>query len=205
MDRDELTYSDLPLELQREIVGFQYALRAAVEELAEVTGKTADEHRHWLNEAAIAVAASLPAQEVEKIMTAMLAFREQSRQGTTTARLGDRITGLGWVGHDQQPVIATGSSRIPNYYNPPIGTPLRWQDDQTGQLEAAVVAYFDRHPTEAQIELVKDWLRYYANAPCWQDPNGAIAELVREAPLIRSMAGIDQWLEKAMHEGIDPF
>lgn len=57
MNRDELTYSDLPMELQREIVGFQYALRAAVEELAEVTGKTAYEHRRWLNDAACAVAA----------------------------------------------------------------------------------------------------------------------------------------------------
>jgi hypothetical protein len=67
------------------------------------------------------------------------------------------------------------------------------------------MAYFDRIPTDVQLSLVKDWLRYYASAPCWQDPHGAIAELVREVPLIRSMSDVDQWLEKAMHEGIDPF
>lgn len=117
----------------------------------------------------------------------------------------DSVTGLRWGGFDQQPITAKNGSRIPDYYHPPHGTPLRWQDDQTGELRAAVMAYFDRHPTAAQVELIRDWLRYYANAPCWTDIHGVIAQLVREAPLIRSMADVDQWLSKAMPEGIDPF
>jgi hypothetical protein len=117
-DFKDLTYSDLPLELQREIVGLQYALRAAVEELAGITGKTTHEHSHWLNEAATAVAASLTDKEIEKTIAAMDAFRSQSQQGSTTAQVGDRVTGIGWVGHDQQPVIATGGFSHPQLLPP---------------------------------------------------------------------------------------
>lgn len=98
---------------------------------------------------------------------------------------------------------------IPNYYIPPFGLPLRWQDEQSGRLVAAVTAYFERkltnEQTNEQIALVADYCRYYASAPCWEDPQGAIAALAERAPLLKSMTDIDDWLEAALHEAIDPF
>lgn len=34
------------------------------------------------------------------------------------------------------------NSPMPDFYVPPLSTPLRWQDEQTGTLPNAVKAYF---------------------------------------------------------------
>ena len=67
------------------------------------------------------------------------------------------------------------SSVIPTFYRQPLGLPLRWLDEQSGILPAAVTSYFEhaldeKKPfTETQLNLVIQYCRYYINAPCWID------------------------------------
>ncbi len=64
------------------------------------------------------------------------------------------------------------TSLIPSEYQA-MGLPLRWQDEQSGRLAAAVQAFHDerlhRQPMEpSQFELLHDYLVYYIEAPAWE-------------------------------------
>ena len=102
-------------------------------------------------------------------------------------------------------------SRMPDYYRPPLAAPLRWQDDQTGELPAAVMAYFDRKQTPEQLELVRDYCQYYINAPCWDnnpyndEENRRELREVREAiKRVKTHKELNDWIYQCLDMGIDP-
>ncbi len=102
-------------------------------------------------------------------------------------------------------------SRMPTFYRNPLGLPLRWQDEQSGQLPGAVLAYFSQTATATQTALVCDYLRYYILAPCWdrpvQDDEEGCLELahVREqADSLNCTEDINTFIETCLQMGIDP-
>lgn len=102
-------------------------------------------------------------------------------------------------------------------YRSPLGLPLYWKDEQSGVLPAAIWAFINHKvdsaepPTVDQIKLIRDYLAYYINAPCWEnncEGNNEMADILIEA---RGMAGkietavdIDRFISKCMEIGLDP-
>jgi hypothetical protein len=97
-----------------------------------------------------------------------------------------------------------------------LDAPLRWQDEQTGELPAAVHAFF-KVPgspplTHAQFGMVKDYAIYYINAPMW-DANPAhddesrkhLEELRQQAEQCKDEKQFKLWLHKCLEVCIDPF
>lgn len=105
-------------------------------------------------------------------------------------------------------------SPMPDFYVPPWQTPLYWGDEQTGVLPSAVKAYLDHRLDQSkpfqgtQFALVRDYLRYYINAPCWVgDPDwkeDKIAELQASVTTIKTAEEMHDWLMKCLDMGIDP-
>ena len=109
---------------------------------------------------------------------------------------------------------------MPNFYREmfpggPAG-PLRWQDEQSGVLPAAVLAYFEHRQTPAQLKLVVEYLRYYLHAPCWDDnpylDEEGRAELaglrariteIQQSPEVNEHK-IETWIWDCLEMGIDP-
>jgi len=102
----------------------------------------------------------------------------------------------------------TSQMQMPTAY--PDGGPLRWQDEQSGDLPAAVSAYFnclidyEKVPTESQITLLTWYCRYYINAPCWS-PGPYLRKLRHQAAEIKSLRDIVKFCEEAAEWGLDPF
>ncbi len=106
--------------------------------------------------------------------------------------------------------------RIPAVYLPPLGGPLRWQDEQSGVLPGAVMAYFNHRQVPSQTKIVVEYLRYYIHAPCWDNNpyHDAVsrAELaVMRSRIVTIQAGsladereIEQWIADCLEIGIDP-
>ena len=100
---------------------------------------------------------------------------------------------------------------IPDFYRPPTGGPLRWQDDQSNILPDAVYAFFDVPGfdpiTPEQLELVREYAEYYINAPCWM--TGDDPELWRELrasiKAVKTKEAMMAWLKQALKVTIDPF
>jgi hypothetical protein len=97
-----------------------------------------------------------------------------------------------------------------------FGGPLRWQDEQSGQLIAAVHAYFrvSGYPpiTHAQFELVRDYAEYYINAPCWDSnpynddaSRKHLEELRQQVKDCKTDAQLESWLLLCLEVGLDPF
>jgi len=105
-------------------------------------------------------------------------------------------------------IIANPVSCMPNWYRPPLGLPLRWQDEQSGELPAAIMAYFhhkEQPMLRLQIKLVLDYLRYYIHAPCWMyDPPEELAELRSRVETLSTEEEIDAWIQDCLEIGIDP-
>ena len=110
-------------------------------------------------------------------------------------------------------------SRIPNFYRAPLGLPLNWRDDVTGQLPAAVTAYLnnriDGKPiTDGQVALVCEYMVHHINAPCWlantidEEADAmqleAITELRREAAAAKTVEDIAAYIHHALDWGLDP-
>jgi hypothetical protein len=109
-------------------------------------------------------------------------------------------------------------SRIPNYYRPMAGNPsilgpLRWQDDVTGELPTAMMAFFKYNSlTYDHLALVREYGEYYINAPCWDwNPNlteegkqelAHLRSLIKEVKTKREIMG---WVHQCLDIGIDPF
>lgn len=115
---------------------------------------------------------------------------------------------------DDQPIIIdiviARKSRMPNFYRE-WGGPLRWRDDQTGELPTAVLAFFDRKQTPDQLELVRDYCEYYINAPCWDDnPYNVEEDFERlrkrrkEITQAKTFMDINGWIHRCIDMGIDP-
>ncbi len=104
------------------------------------------------------------------------------------------------------------TSRMPAIYRPPTGGPLRWQDDVTGVLPAAVLAFLDFSLgvnvafTAEQLDLVRDYCQYYINAPCWNttDMEAAFVELRERIIGVQAVEELDKWLHDCLDIGIDP-
>lgn len=104
-------------------------------------------------------------------------------------------------------------TRIPNFYRPGIGTggPLRWQDDVTGVLPAAVFAFFqygvkqsDVPPTEEQLGLVREYMEYYVNAPCWQQDDTKKLDTLREKiQVLKTVQELNDFIYECMEIGLD--
>ncbi len=105
-------------------------------------------------------------------------------------------------------IASSRPSRIPKIYRPPTGGPLRWQDDESGETQAAVAAYFlhreDGFPmTPEQIEIVRDYCQYYIEAPCWAP--GTVDVLQAKICTVKTARALCIWLGEALEIGIDPF
>ncbi len=101
---------------------------------------------------------------------------------------------------------------IPPIYREPYGLPLRWQDDQTGELPAAVLAYFEKKPlTPRQFTLVRAYVIHYICAPCWDmgcdgDEEGirTLMGLREKANKLQKQDEILPWIYQCLDVGIDP-
>ena len=104
------------------------------------------------------------------------------------------------------------STRMPAGYQPPLGLPFSWRDEQSGELARAVMAYLEhctdnRTVTDAQIVLVRDYLQYYVSAPCWDHTGGFQSELKHLRSTIRdcqTATEIHDWIHQALDIGMDP-
>ena len=104
---------------------------------------------------------------------------------------------------------------LPDFYREPLGLPLRGSDEQT-VLPAAIRAYLDAalNGTEmdvAQFLLVRDWLRYYINAPCWfigdiepDDYQEELSKLRKSVTELKAVEDIKAWIVECLDLGIDP-
>jgi hypothetical protein len=110
-------------------------------------------------------------------------------------------------------------SIIPTLYHGPFRLPLHWQDEQSGQLPAAIRAYLyhsrekEQPFTDEQRQLVIQWCRYYINAPCWvanamgSESEYIIAkmrEVIAKAALLQTADDITVWIQDCLGIGIDP-
>ena len=86
--------------------------------------------------------------------------------------------------------------------------PLYWQDEETGTLAAVVTAYYcdltSQEPMKpADLDLLKAYLVYVIEAPCWQIPDRqAVVDLIDNAADAESIAHI---MDGLLDIGIDPF
>lgn len=106
-------------------------------------------------------------------------------------------------------------STIPDVY--PGGGPLYWGDEESGELVAAVRDFY-RHiacghviPPTDKINLVRDYLIYYINAPCWdwnphhtEQSRELLAEMRQRAKELHTPREIAVWLEECLDMGHDP-
>jgi hypothetical protein len=91
------------------------------------------------------------------------------------------------------------------------GGPLRWQDEVSGVLPAAVLAYFNGNADTEQFQLVREYCEYYLNAPCWDnnphhddETRAELAELRAEVKTVRTAHELNIWVHKCLDIGIDP-
>ena len=104
------------------------------------------------------------------------------------------------------------TTRIPNDYSRDLGLPLRWQDERSGMLPAAVKAFINAQVegryaevTAEQLGLVREWIEYYVNAPCWeQGDTDKLDRLRKEVQGLKSMVEINKFIFKCMEIGLDP-
>ena|SRR6266700_1673751 len=106
--------------------------------------------------------------------------------------------------------------RIPNYYIPmfpdgPAG-PLRWGDDTTGVLPAAMLAYFEHKATPEQFGLVREYGEYYIHAPCWdwnphltEEGKQELAQVRASIKTVKTEQELEDWTIACLDLGIDPF
>ncbi|HYW17968.1 MAG TPA: hypothetical protein VE956_01420, partial [Nodularia sp. (in: cyanobacteria)] len=99
--------------------------------------------------------------------------------------------------------------RIPNIYRPPLGLPLNWRDETSGELPRAVFKYFSSQSLTAdEISLMAEYCQHYINAPCWDATGGfpnELAALRQSANSLSSVSEIGQWINDCLEIAIDPF
>lgn len=100
---------------------------------------------------------------------------------------------------------------IPNFYRQPLGLPLNWRDEISGELPKAVSAYLDNRIDGKKMSffhtnLVCDYMRHYINAPCWDNPEftDELLALRDLAKRLSSPQEVADWIRKAMEIGLDP-
>ncbi len=100
-------------------------------------------------------------------------------------------------------------------YLPPHDTPLRWMDEQSGQLTTAVHTFIDTGlgratATPAHLEMVRAYCDYYINAPCWVSPD-IDEQTIQEIMALRTQVteattfkALDVWIHECLKVGLDP-
>ncbi|MEH1874122.1 hypothetical protein [Nostoc sp.] len=109
---------------------------------------------------------------------------------------------------DEIRVTIYRSTRIPNIYRPPLGLPLNWRDETSGELPRAVFKYFSSHHlTTEEINLVAEYCQHYINAPCWDAGGfpGELTALRQSAASLSSVSEISHWINACLEIAIDPF
>lgn len=102
--------------------------------------------------------------------------------------------------------------KMPDYYDPYFGAPFYWRQEPSGKLEAAILAYIahaggDRtEPTAEQLSLAINYLKYWINAPCWQQPENEywLDRLRARSYSLRTVAEVSNWLNDCLKAGLDP-
>ncbi|MEH1849280.1 MAG: hypothetical protein V7L25_31000 [Nostoc sp.] len=101
------------------------------------------------------------------------------------------------------------TKRIPNVYCPPLGLPLNWRNETSGELPRVVSKYFSsQYLNTNEITLLAEYCRHYINAPCWDATGGfptETAALRQSATTISTVADVDQWIDACLEIAIDPF
>lgn len=101
-------------------------------------------------------------------------------------------------------------TRMPRTYDPSLGVPLYWMNEQSGVLVAAVKAYFahgaepDTYPppNAEQLALVIDYCRYVIYAPCWHGKD--VKGLRKDIQQVTTLAELHAWIMRCLDIGIDP-
>jgi hypothetical protein len=115
-------------------------------------------------------------------------------------------------------------TRIPPGYREGL-FPLRWQDETSGQLPAAVRALISAQlgegpePSSEQLSFLLDYLRHFICAPCWnitarESRDHGSGELAAELIQLRldiavdctlkTSADVGLWINRCLQIGIDP-
>ncbi len=128
-----------------------------------------------------------------------------------------------WLGH-------IGTSSLPrldlehptaagNYVDRPWakGTPLTWQDDITGRLCMAMLAFLSGNPAPDDLHLMIAFIQYHIHAPCWletlpmeegedldEELKNKIRALRALSLTLKTVADIRQYLDRALNIGLDP-
>jgi len=105
-------------------------------------------------------------------------------------------------------------------YVTPLQLPIKWQDDQSGQVSGAIWAYIchcadpknDPEPTQQQLRITAEYCRYYINAPCWDSTGGfteELAQLRRRIDEIMAaetvgLTALRRWIHDCLEIAIDP-
>lgn len=94
------------------------------------------------------------------------------------------------------------------------GLPLNWQDDVTGTMRAAVMAYLDQKPTDEQLKLVIAYIQHHIHAPCFleRSPWGevdeetarAIKALRAKSMEMKTLKDVNHYINRALGVGLDP-
>ncbi len=104
--------------------------------------------------------------------------------------------------------------KMPRVYRPPLGAPLRWQDDMSGELPRIMLAFFEqqRELSPDEFERVRDYGEYYLDAPMWDanphlDDEGRaeLAALREQIKAARTVGDLNQWINACLEIGIDPY
>ena len=90
-------------------------------------------------------------------------------------------------------------------------TPLNWQNEQTGVLRGAIMAYLNQAQTVQQLRLVIAYVQHYIHAPCWADivvdepdRQQALEQLQKSSMALLTVSDVNQWLGESVKFGVDP-
>jgi len=89
----------------------------------------------------------------------------------------------------------------PSYYM--NGVPHSWQNETTGRLRAAIMAYLSKTPTDYQLKLVIAYAQHYLHAPCWDDVV-AIKGLRAQSMNLETIDQVNHLINLALKVDIDP-
>jgi hypothetical protein len=93
---------------------------------------------------------------------------------------------------------------MPHSYIPPLGIPYYWRDETSEILSEVIHAYLEKHQlTAKQFAILKVYLNHWIFAPCWSGEK-ELAQLRDRVTQLQSIEEVDQWLEMALDNGIDP-
>lgn len=113
---------------------------------------------------------------------------------------------------------ATTPSRVPTYYIPPLGRPMYWEDETSGELRGAMNRLIgagaggEDDPGPETFQLIKEYLVYFIKAPFWR--RGAMFASrrheeqldwwINEAENLTCVRDAFKLLQKWTKAGIDP-